>query len=225
MTRSSDHRSQLPRGCGFQPPSQKNFKKSSISYQPAPPRSRVAATTRSPWLSPDSLLHHAAAREHPFILNSHSSPASTSPRISKSSPPMRFYAHTLKDQPREKWEPLFTPFGEGEHDCQRHTCPKCEAMEPQHGHLKIVTCQSASYTCGNNERSRSQEENRLQSSQRVRLSFNPRFYTNGIQALVAYVFSQMESSLFSPLSIGICHRPALGCVTNRKKSSCPQDFF
>ncbi len=58
---------------------------------------------------------------------------------------MRFYAHTLKDQPREKWEPLFTPFGEGEHDCQRHTCPKCEAMEPQHGHLNKVAYWTAEF--------------------------------------------------------------------------------
>ena len=59
---------------------------------------------------------------------------------------MPFYAHTLKDQPPEKWEPLFTPFGEGSEECQRDTCVKCEAMEPRHGHLNKVAYGTAKFT-------------------------------------------------------------------------------
>jgi len=58
---------------------------------------------------------------------------------------MTCYAHTLKDQPKEKWEPLFTPFGEGEKECQRHTCQKCEAMSPHHGHLNKVAYWTAQF--------------------------------------------------------------------------------
>ena len=43
------------------------------------------------------------------------------------------YAHTLDDKPPEKWEPLFTPFGETEEQCQRENCEKCEHLEPHHG--------------------------------------------------------------------------------------------
>ncbi len=48
------------------------------------------------------------------------------------------YAHTLNDQPKEKWEPLFTPFGAGENECQREQCEKCKKLEPYHGHLNKV---------------------------------------------------------------------------------------
>ena len=58
---------------------------------------------------------------------------------------MQFHAHTLKDQPKEEWEPLFTPFGEGVEECQRAICPKCEAMEPQHGHLNKVAYWTAKF--------------------------------------------------------------------------------
>jgi len=55
------------------------------------------------------------------------------------------YAHTLKDQPREKWEPLFTHFGEGESECQHATCQKCESMAPNHGHLNKVAYWTAKF--------------------------------------------------------------------------------
>lgn len=58
---------------------------------------------------------------------------------------MIFYAHTLKDQPKEKWEPLFTPFGEKDNQCQRDTCQKCADMEPQHGHLNKVAYWTAKF--------------------------------------------------------------------------------
>lgn len=51
---------------------------------------------------------------------------------------MNFYAHTIKDQPKEKWEPLFTQFGDGEQECQRNSCQKCGDLHPQHGHLNKV---------------------------------------------------------------------------------------
>ncbi|MFT3990791.1 MAG: CRISPR-associated helicase Cas3' [Luteolibacter sp.] len=51
---------------------------------------------------------------------------------------MELYAHTLKDQPKEKWEPLFTPFGSGANECQRENCEKCRSFEPYHGHLNKV---------------------------------------------------------------------------------------
>ena len=72
---------------------------------------------------------------------------------------MPFYAHTLKNQPKEKWEPLFTPFGDGEHECQRETCEKCKAMEPYHGHLNKVAYHTAKFASemfpGNSEESKS----------------------------------------------------------------------
>lgn len=58
---------------------------------------------------------------------------------------MDFYAHSLEGQPKKKWESLFTPFGEGVTDCQRHTCEKCERMEPQHGHLNKVAYHTAKF--------------------------------------------------------------------------------
>jgi CRISPR-associated endonuclease/helicase Cas3 len=58
---------------------------------------------------------------------------------------MIFYAHTLKDQPKEQWEPLFTPFGDGAEECQRNTCQKCEAMVPYHGHLNKVAYWTAKF--------------------------------------------------------------------------------
>jgi CRISPR-associated endonuclease/helicase Cas3 len=58
---------------------------------------------------------------------------------------MPFYAHTLQDQPKEKWEPLYTPYGQGSEECQRDTCVKCEAMEPRHGHLNKVAYWTAKF--------------------------------------------------------------------------------
>lgn len=51
---------------------------------------------------------------------------------------MPFYAHRLEDQPKEKWEPLFTPFGDD--DTQ-----KCEDMESTHGHLNKVAHWTAKF--------------------------------------------------------------------------------
>ena len=64
--------------------------------------------------------------------------------------PMDFYAHTKTNPdgslaPKHEWEPLFTPFGEGEEKCQRHTCSKCAAMEPHHGHLNKVAYHAAKF--------------------------------------------------------------------------------
>jgi CRISPR-associated endonuclease/helicase Cas3 len=58
---------------------------------------------------------------------------------------MLFYAHTLKDQPKEKWEPLFTPFDEAEDVCQRDNCDKCKNLEPYHGHLNKVAFWTAKF--------------------------------------------------------------------------------
>lgn len=48
------------------------------------------------------------------------------------------YAHTLDGKPSEKWEPLFTPFGDGDEQCQRENCRKCQRLAPHHGHLNKV---------------------------------------------------------------------------------------
>ena len=60
------------------------------------------------------------------------------------SPP---YAHTLPDFPNdpEKWEPLFTAFGDLEEQCQRKACKKCEHLEPDHGHLNKVAFWAAKF--------------------------------------------------------------------------------
>ncbi len=58
---------------------------------------------------------------------------------------MHFYAHTLEGQPKETWEPLFTPFGNDENQCQRQTCGECAAMEPTHGHLNKVAYHTAKF--------------------------------------------------------------------------------
>jgi len=56
---------------------------------------------------------------------------------------MPFYAHTSKlpdgtIAPHSEWEPLFTPFGPGENECQHNTCKACADLETQHGHLNKV---------------------------------------------------------------------------------------
>ena len=65
---------------------------------------------------------------------------------------MPFYAHTSKfpdgkttNPDPATWEPLFTPFGLGENECQRDHCGKCERMEPQHGHLNKVAYWTAKF--------------------------------------------------------------------------------
>jgi CRISPR-associated endonuclease/helicase Cas3 len=58
---------------------------------------------------------------------------------------MPFHAHTLKDQPKEKWEPLFTPFGKADDECQRDNCSKCKNLEPYHGHLNKVAYWTAKF--------------------------------------------------------------------------------
>ena len=71
---------------------------------------------------------------------------------------MTFYAHTrtLSDgtpTSEEKWEPLFTPFGESHPDhpvkaCSGRngaTCPHCESLHPRHGHLNKVAHLAAKF--------------------------------------------------------------------------------
>lgn len=60
------------------------------------------------------------------------------------------YAHTHPDFPnnKEKWEPLFTPFGNAEDQCQREHCQKCERLEPYHGHLNKVAYWTAKFATG-----------------------------------------------------------------------------
>ncbi len=56
-----------------------------------------------------------------------------------------FYAHTSNladgkttNPDKTTWEPLFTPFGDGEGECQGTECQKCRNLEPLHGHLNKV---------------------------------------------------------------------------------------
>ncbi len=58
------------------------------------------------------------------------------------SPP---YAHTLNGRPPSEWEPLFTPFGPAEDQCQRENCQKCQDLEPYHGHLNKVAWWTAKF--------------------------------------------------------------------------------
>jgi CRISPR-associated endonuclease/helicase Cas3 len=58
---------------------------------------------------------------------------------------MTFFAHSLEGKSQEYWEPLFTPFGNGEGDCQRGSCQKCEQMDPKHGHLNKVAFWTAKF--------------------------------------------------------------------------------
>lgn len=65
----------------------------------------------------------------------------------KLSEPPPFYAHTHPAFPEEpsKWEPLFTPFGEGVWECRGRECEHCEALEPYHGHLNKVAWWAAKF--------------------------------------------------------------------------------
>lgn len=58
---------------------------------------------------------------------------------------MPAYAHTLPNRPPSEWEPLFTPFGAGEDECQRNNCQKCANLEPYHGHLNKVAYLTAKF--------------------------------------------------------------------------------
>ena len=63
---------------------------------------------------------------------------------------MNFYAHTHPDfrdskDAEKHWEPLFTPFGDSEEDCQRENCEKCRDLSPTHGHLNKVAFWAAKF--------------------------------------------------------------------------------
>lgn len=63
---------------------------------------------------------------------------------------MPVYAHTHPSHPEREdaethWEPLFTPFGVGENECQREACKNCERMVPMHGHLNKVAFWTAKF--------------------------------------------------------------------------------
>jgi len=57
------------------------------------------------------------------------------------------YAHTHPDFPTnpDKWEHLFTPFGETDTQCQREKCQHCQHLEPDHGHLNKVAWWTAKF--------------------------------------------------------------------------------
>lgn len=65
--------------------------------------------------------------------------------------PTLAFAHsqTLPDgvtpAPFADWEPLFTPFGPGENECQKDCCKKCESCDPRHGHLNKVAFWAARF--------------------------------------------------------------------------------
>jgi len=58
-----------------------------------------------------------------------------------------FYAHTHPEFPDDssKWEPLFTPFGDGDGECRSRECWRCRRLEPYHGHLNKVAWWSAKF--------------------------------------------------------------------------------
>ena len=57
------------------------------------------------------------------------------------------YAHSHPDFPNDtsKWEPLFTPFGNGAEECQREQCHLCRDLNPYHGHLNKVAFWAAKF--------------------------------------------------------------------------------
>lgn len=60
---------------------------------------------------------------------------------------MPAYAHTDSQSADPKdWEPLFTPFGEGDAECQGEKCRKCEGLERFHGHLNKVAFWAATFS-------------------------------------------------------------------------------
>lgn len=58
---------------------------------------------------------------------------------------MEFHAHSLPDRQPSEWEPLFTPLGEGEEECQGKECEKCRRLERYHGHLNKVAWWSGKF--------------------------------------------------------------------------------
>lgn len=60
---------------------------------------------------------------------------------------MTFYAHSHPEYPDDpdKWEPLFTPFGEKSNQCRGRDCPACRSLDPQHGHLNKVAWWTAEF--------------------------------------------------------------------------------
>ncbi|MFK5921352.1 MAG: CRISPR-associated endonuclease Cas3'' [Verrucomicrobiota bacterium] len=66
---------------------------------------------------------------------------------------MPFYAHTKENTDgspaaQSEWELLFTPFGDGDKECQGKngdSCQKCHDMDPQHGHLNKVAYWSGKF--------------------------------------------------------------------------------
>jgi CRISPR-associated endonuclease/helicase Cas3 len=58
---------------------------------------------------------------------------------------MPAYAHTLQHRLPCEWEPLFTPFGEGDDECQWNSCQKCANLVPYHGHLNKVAWWTAKF--------------------------------------------------------------------------------
>lgn len=57
------------------------------------------------------------------------------------------YAHTHPNFPSDpsKWEPLFTPFGDGPDQCRREHCDKCRSLDSDHGHLNKVAYWTAKF--------------------------------------------------------------------------------
>jgi CRISPR-associated endonuclease/helicase Cas3 len=57
------------------------------------------------------------------------------------------YAHTHPHHPDNpsRWEPLFTPFGEGDEWCQWENCQKCSNLDSRHGHLNKVAWWTAKF--------------------------------------------------------------------------------
>jgi len=53
-------------------------------------------------------------------------------------PGAKCYAHSREGRAPEEWEPLFTPFGDGEGECRGRECEDCRGLVPQHGHLNKV---------------------------------------------------------------------------------------
>ncbi|RYD34417.1 MAG: CRISPR-associated endonuclease Cas3'', partial [Verrucomicrobiaceae bacterium] len=43
------------------------------------------------------------------------------------------------------WEPLFTPFGHNDTDCQESQCVKCLQLEPYHGHINKTAFLAAKF--------------------------------------------------------------------------------
>jgi CRISPR-associated endonuclease/helicase Cas3 len=60
-------------------------------------------------------------------------------------PGAKCYAHSREGRAPEEWEPLFTPFGDGEGECRGRECEDCRGLVPQHGHLNKVAWWAAKF--------------------------------------------------------------------------------